>query len=439
MGNRTRLSRRDFLKASSAAFAALSLAACAPVPPSQPTEEVPAETAQVPPEQEAVEVIFWHNTGEAPIQQRMDNLAAAFHEGHPNITVRCEYMGSSREFLEKVITSLAGGAPPHLSFGYPHWATKFQDEGATVALDAYISGDAGFDKDDHQDASWFPATWKGQIVAMPQTYHPYILYYNTDAFGEMGAQVPTNWEELLEVAALLTRDADGDGKVDRWGIELATDDAWHWLVFHRNNGGEYVNEARTEFLWNTQEGVEAMELLDTLFNDLQAVPLGSVEQGFEMGLIAMTIAGPWRIERYMAAKAAFDVTLIPWKKRPLAEANVDMVLMYKTSEAEQEAAWEWLKVFVGRDYQKQVAMNGYYYPLLKSVAADPEYASWLDSVPVMKHLVELEGQWTTMETTKAGEEPVDILQREMDLALRREKGLQQALDDATAEANALLV
>ncbi|NLE99669.1 MAG: extracellular solute-binding protein [Anaerolineales bacterium] len=439
------LSRRDFLRMSGVMGVALGLAACSPqaaqVVEEQPTT-APAEQAEEPvgeaPASEPIEVIFWHNTGEAPIQERLDNLAARFADENPGLTATCEYMGTGREVMEKVITSIAGDEPPHLSFGYPHWAVKFLEDGATVSLSPYIDGDAEFDKNDHQDATWIPATWKGQIAAMPQTYHPYILYYNTEAFEEVGATIPKDWEELYDTAKLLTRDTDGDGQLDRWGLDLAWDDAWHWLVFHRNNGGEFINEARTEFLWNTPEGIEAMEFVDSLFNEIKAVPEGSVEQGFQMGLIGMTMAGPWRIEGYLAGNAPVDVALIPWKKRPLAEANVDMVIMYETSQAEQDAAWEFLKLFVGPDFQMSVAQQGYYYPLLKSVAADAGYKSWLEETPIMKHLLELEGQWTTMEATQAGEEPIDILQREMELALRGEKGIQAALDTAVAESNVLI-
>ncbi len=440
-----RLTRRSLLKTTAFGLSVLA-AGCTPAAPTRAPDTSPpqAETqatqppTPVPAAAEPIQVIFWHNTGEAPIQARLDNLAARFAEENPGLTASCEYMGTGREVMEKVITSIAGGVPPHLSFGYPHWASKFLEQGASISLSPYIDGDVKFDKNDHQDATWVPATWEGEIVAMPQTYHPYILYYNTEAFAEVDAQIPRNWEELRDTAALLTRDADGDGQIDHWGIDLAWDDAWHWLVFHRNNGGEFINEARTEFLWNTPEGIEALQFLESLFNEIGAVPEGSVEQGFELGLIGMTMAGPWRIEGYLAAEAPVDVALIPWKKRPLAEANVDMVIMYQTSQAAQDAAWEFLKLFVGPDFQKDVSMQGYYYPLLKSVQTDSGFQSWLEQTPIMKHLLELEGQWTTMETTQAGEEPIDILQRELELALRGERAIQEALNTAVAEANALI-
>lgn len=444
MKEHRRLSRRSLLRASAFGLSALLAGCTTAAPTSQPEAPPAGETKAAPPPTSPpavsapVEVIFWHNTGEAPVQERLDSLAARFAQENSGLTASCEYMGTGREVMEKVITSIAGGVPPHLSFGYPHWASKFLEQGVSVSLSPYIDADAKFDKNDHQDATWIPATWKGQISAMPQTYHPYILYYNTEAFAEVGAQVPRNWEELYDTAALLTRDTNGDGEIDRWGIDLAWDDAWHWLVFHRNNGGEFINEARTEFLWNTQEGIEALEYVDSLFNGINAVPQGSVEQGFQLGLIGMTMAGPWRIEGYLAGKAPVDVALIPWKKRPLAEANVDMVIMYETDAAGQSAAWEFLKLFVGPDFQKDVSMQGYYYPLLKSVQADSGFQSWLEQTPIMKHLLELKGQWTTMETTQAGEEPIDILQREMELALRRQKSAQEALDTAVVEANALI-
>lgn len=44
-----------------------------------------------------------------------------------------------------------------------------------------------------------------------------MVYYRKDLFEKEGLKPPTTWAELLEVGKKLTKDLDGDGKLDQWG------------------------------------------------------------------------------------------------------------------------------------------------------------------------------------------------------------------------------
>ena len=41
------------------------------------------------------------------------------------------------------------------------------------------------------------------------------------------------WDKMLEYAKNLTRDTDGDGIIDQWGLGVWTGRVWRALSFHR--------------------------------------------------------------------------------------------------------------------------------------------------------------------------------------------------------------
>lgn len=50
------------------------------------------------------------------------------------------------------------------------------------------------------DKLWYATRHNGKYYGYPLTCDPYVLYYNIDMFEEKGAEVPTNWQELIRTS-----------------------------------------------------------------------------------------------------------------------------------------------------------------------------------------------------------------------------------------------
>lgn len=71
-------------------------------------------------------------------------------------------------------------------------------------------------------------TTEGKLVAMPVDVAPMMLFYREDVVRDSGVDPDTirqlgSWEEFIEVGRQLTRDTDGDGKIDQYAIPHAND------------------------------------------------------------------------------------------------------------------------------------------------------------------------------------------------------------------------
>jgi multiple sugar transport system substrate-binding protein len=122
-------------------------------------------------------------------------------------------------------------------------------------------------------------------------------------------------DEFVEACKLLRRDADGDGRVDQFGLSLGS--ALYWLPLHYACGADILNEdrTRTAFLG------PAVEKSLTLWQDVvfkyhvspRAAELGQMGEGvgFLTGRVAMFCSGPWGMPFLNEAQLDYDVLHVP--------------------------------------------------------------------------------------------------------------------------------
>ena len=86
----------------------------------------------------------------------------------------------------------------------------------------------------------------GMQTCMPQNVSSLVTYYNRDLFEPAGVEPPPaggwTWNDMVRRGAELTRDTDGDGTVDVYG--LGTDvEIIRLAPFIWSNGGDVVDDA----------------------------------------------------------------------------------------------------------------------------------------------------------------------------------------------------
>lgn len=89
---------------------------------------------------------------------------------------------------------------------------------------------------------------RGRIFALPHDIHPVMLAYRADIVeDELGLNPRewTTWERFAEAAHPLTRDLDGDGRPDRYALEMPPDGrAYLLILLLQRDGGHFDAEGR---------------------------------------------------------------------------------------------------------------------------------------------------------------------------------------------------
>jgi ABC-type glycerol-3-phosphate transport system substrate-binding protein len=129
----------------------------------------------------------------------------------------------------------------------------------------------------------------GQVMAVAMMVNTQHLMYRTDIFEELGLEVPTTYDEVLEVAAAIQEAGVVDyplGATMQSGWNLAQDFNNMFLGF----GGDFYADDSTPTV-NTEAGVQALEMMAALteYMDPEYLVTDStyVQQQFQQGKIAM--------------------------------------------------------------------------------------------------------------------------------------------------------
>ena len=129
----------------------------------------------------------------------------------------------------------------------------------------------------------------GQTMAVAMMVNTQHLMYRTDIFEELGLEVPTTYDEVLEVAAAIQEAGVVDyplGATMMSGWNLAQDFNNMFLGF----GGQFYGDDSMPMV-NTEAGVKALEMMKALTEYMDPEFLVSdstyVQQQFQQGDIAM--------------------------------------------------------------------------------------------------------------------------------------------------------
>lgn len=143
------------------------------------------------------------------------------------------------------------------------WSYEYR--GFAAPIDSYI-GKEGYPDIEEDDLIQF--VYKGFNPTGEKFFIPYqpdtrVFFYREDLLKAEGLSVPTTWDELLTVAEKLTKDTDGDGKIDQYGFCYSAARGWIltlvWVPFLFSAGGDLFDGETPVF--NSQAGVDAIDYL----------------------------------------------------------------------------------------------------------------------------------------------------------------------------------
>jgi multiple sugar transport system substrate-binding protein len=319
-------------------------------------------------------------------------IIAAFEDANPDILVQLEAV-AGRDYYARLLTQIAANAAPDLMQIGDDAVPMFVSRGAFVSLDDFITGAYPLDTSIYLPGVLEPGQWDGQQYLLPKDFSPLGVYYNKAIFDEYGVPYPEDgwtWDDLLETAQALTRDLDGDGRIDVWGIQLPA--AWttgfeYWVAAA---GGRLISEDGTSFVgyMDSPETARAVQFYADLYNEYQVAPppadmslFGGGNTEFESGRAAMRIFGRWPQSGYREnPEIDLGVVGLP---QDAERANVLFwggFGIYRGS-ANQEAAWRFLRFYAG--YEGAEVWQDWALPTVAEVARtsglsdDPIEGAWL--------------------------------------------------------------
>ena len=343
-------------------------------------------------QEEPVKLQFYYPVHVAgPLATAIDSYVDAFNASHENIEVEAVFTGNYFENMARAQAAIQAGQPPDVAILLSTDLYTLLNMDGIIPLDDYIASNEGLEIDDFFDAFMSNSVSDGKIWGIPWQRSTPVLYYNKDAFAEVGldpAAPPATWEELVEHGKkLMVRDGE---RVTRWGVEIPASD-WLYANF-AIQAGQHIGSTEDDpcaVYLDTPEAIQAAEFVRSLQAEHEIMPDGVVQWAtapadFIGGAAAMIYHSTGSLSSILS-QAQFEVgtAFLPAGPKGYG-ANVgggNFYIMKGVPQAQQDAAWTFIRWMVRPEQIGQWGIDsGYIAPRASAWEVEP-LKSYADEVP----------------------------------------------------------
>ena len=383
------------------------------------------------------------------VAQLVENMTADFNKENPDIKVTAVYTGNYGDTVTKIQTAIQGGNAPDLFVSLATQRFTMASTKMAMPLDELIAADPDGQAfvDDFIDGFMLDSYVDGSIYSIPFQRSTMVVFYNKDAFKEVGLDPeapPTNWTELVDYAQKLTN-------ANRYGVGIALNSGsaqWAFTGFSlencTNGVGLMAADGKTIY-FNNPENVEALQLWLDLQNKYKCMAPGIVQwtdlpTQFLAGEVAMIYHTTGNLTNIRNnANFDFGVCFMPAGKQygaPTGGGN--FYITNGISEERQQAAWKFIKFCCDTDRAAQWSIDTGYVATRESCYETKVLKDYYDSFPQAKVAYEQLKYAQPELTTYSAAEMWQILNDNIQAAVTGEMTAEEALAAAQEQGDELL-
>ncbi len=343
-------------------------------------------------------------------------LATSFMAKRPDIEVKITHIPGQSDYRKRLATDFAAGAPADVTLiNYRRYA-GFAAKNVLEPLGPYFEKSTVIKATDFYEEAILPYMWKGTLTCLPQNLSSLVVYYNKNLFDEAKLAYPSDdwtWDDFVSTAKALTKDIDGDGATDQFGIGTEAS-VFRLAPTVWQNGGDIVDDPAkpTRLTLDTPAAKEALQWFVDLQVKHKVMPdrvneaSEDSDSRFQNGRLAMFLNSRRGVPAYREITGfGWDVAPLPQGKQKAGILHADAFCM-SASTKDKPSTWAFIEYAMSADGQTILAKSGRTVPSMKSVAnskafLDPSVAPsrsnvFLDgigdirAVPVMETWVDIE-------------------------------------------------
>ena len=363
--------------------------------------EVPAEGY----DGSEVTITFCTQQGTA-LQEVTANYIAEFNKLYPNIHVEHTTQGSYDDVRDQIVTDISVGAQPNVAYCYPDHVALYNLAKAVQTLDELIDSKVEVTRadgtteilglTDEQKADFIEGYYEegrqygdGLMYTMPFSKSTEVLYYDKTFFEANGIAVPTTWEEMEQVCAKIK-------EIDPESIPLGYDSEANWFItMCEQYDSPYTSATGEHYLFNNEQNRAFVKMFNEWYNK-GYLTTQKLYGAYTSGLFTATTG----VRSYMSIGSSagakhqrpaanadgsypFEVGIatIPQvnnDNRKVISQGPSVCIFKKDNPQEVIASWLFVKFLTTSvEFQAEFSMASGYVPVLKSVAENETYASFL--------------------------------------------------------------
>lgn len=352
-----------------------------------------------------VTVKFYHTMG-ANLSTVLNLYIPEFNKLYPNITIAAEQVGSYDDVRDQISTEITVGNQPNIAYCYPDHVALYNMAGAVASLDSLIDSKIEVTRadgtkeilglTDSQKADFIEGYYNegrqfgdGLMYTMPFSKSTEVLYYNKTFFDANGLKPATTWDEMEELCAKIKT-------IDPESIPLGYDSESNWFItMCEQNESPYTSASGDHYLFDNEVNKDFVKRFRTWYQKgylttqklygAYTSALFVAEKGTRSYMSIGSSAGAThqRPAALADGKYPFEVgiTTIPQinSARPRVISQGPSICIFgKANPQEVIASWLFVKYLTTSvDFQAEFSMASGYVPVLKSVADNSVYKTFV--------------------------------------------------------------
>jgi len=363
-----------------AAAVAVTLAGCAGSPGSSANAHV--------------DLTFWHGYTEAD-GKVLDQIVKDFNASQSKVTITTQTK-TWAVIDDTMLPALSAGKGPDIVAMTSDRLPVYAEKKALVDLGDFYAKDSSNTAALKEQAVAME-TVQGTEYGVPSGFVPLSVIYNKKLFADAGiSSFPTTWDEWVADAKKLTKDTNGDGTPEQYGLVLPdhqTVGNGIWPSLFAGNGGSITNAAGTKSTIDSAANEATLEYWSKAVRDDKISPTGvdgiAADKLFTAGKTAMEIGGPWMAGVAKASGIDYGIAAIPaGPKAQVASAiGISLGVTAQTDDQQRAAAEQFLSYFNEKSVATKWALGSGWPPLRTDVSAAD-----VDANPTVATLTGLPGK-----------------------------------------------
>ncbi len=280
----------------------------------------------------------------------IDEAIKDFLAENPGVQVKYVSGIKREDYSEWLAEKFIEGDEPDIFFLLSDDFNLYASMGALTDLTNLIEDDEEISEKNYYQAAFNFGKFEKKSFAMPFASTLTFMFVNKTLLSKEGIEIPKNnwtWKDFLEICRKVTKDTDGDGKLDQFGFY-----GYSWQQAAISNGVILFREdGKTSYFANSQME-ETVKFLIELHDVHQGYEV--TEKDFDIGHVAFrpfTFAEyqtykpyPWRIKKY----TAFEWDCVKMPAGPsggnISELNTLLIAMSSRTK-NKNLAWKFMKKF----------------------------------------------------------------------------------------------
>lgn len=318
---------------------------------------------------EKTKLVVFVGANDATQKPQQEKVRADFEKLHPNVQV--DFLRVPWPWEERFNSLLAAGMPPDawMPVGMEA-ANEYVEQNVWRDLNPLIRKD-GIDTSRYFKATLDATTFRGLRYGLPVAMYTDAVFYNKDLLEQAGLAAPPHtyddaswtWDKYLDYGKKLTRDTNGDGVPEIWGL----DGIGHPLMVAESYGAFPYSADFRKANFDSAGMVTAYRLLQDIqykyhvsptYEQRVAQNLGGV--GFYTGKVGMLIDFTSRARMFIPVKGLhWDLAA-----KPRGPAGPKVLMYLDTvniiaSAPHQDLAWEWVKYISQPEVLPALSISGF--------------------------------------------------------------------------------